>query len=76
MNSGFTPVIFVGIVLMLASAGFVAYRIINGFKKFGERVETALQNLAMTISQIVDFQRYFSENINKKDEILSIVEFI
>lgn len=76
VNSGFTPVIFVGIVLMLASAGFVAYRIINGFKKFGERVETALQNLAMTISQIVDFQRYFSENINKKDEILSIVEFI
>lgn len=76
VNSGFTPVIFVGIVLMLASAGFVTYRIINGFKKFGERVETALQNLAMTISQIVDFQRYFSENINKKDEILSIVEFI
>lgn len=76
VNSGFTPVIFVGIVLMLASAGFVAYRIINGFKKFGERVETALQNLTMTISQIVDFQRYFSENINKKDEILSIVEFI
>lgn len=76
VNSGFTPVIFVGIVLMFASAGFVAYRIINGFKKFGERVETALQNLAMTISQIVDFQRYFSENINKKDEILSIVEFI
>lgn len=76
VNSEFTPVIFVGIVLMLASAGFVAYRIINGFKKFGERVETALQNLAMTISQIVDFQRYFSENINKKDEILSIVEFI
>lgn len=76
VNSGFTPVIFVGIVLMLASAGFVAYRIINGFKKFGERVETALQNLAMTISQIVDFQRYFSENINKKDEILNIVEFI
>ena len=76
VNFGFTPVIFVGIVLMLASAGFVAYRIINGFKKFGERVETALQNLAMTISQIVDFQRYFSENINKKDEILSIVEFI
>lgn len=76
VNSGFTPVIFVGIVLMLASAGFVAYRIINGFKKFRERVEMALQNLAMTISQIVDFQRYFSENINKKDEILSIVEFI
>lgn len=76
VNSGFTPVIFVGIVLMLASAGFVAYRIINGFKKFEERVESALQNLAMTISQIVDFQRYFSENINKKDEILSIVEFI
>lgn len=76
VNSGFTPVIFVGIVLMLASAGFVAYRIMNGIKKFGERVEAAVQNLAMTISQIVDFQRYFSENLSKKDEILSIVEFI
>ena len=30
----------------------------------------------MTISQIVDFQRYFSENINKKDiEVLSDFEY-
>ena len=74
--NGFTPVFIVGLVLMLLSAGFLAIRVINGKKKFEQRVNAAVQNLAMTISQIVEFQRYFSENISKKDEILSTIEFI
>lgn len=76
VKSGFTPALIVGIVLMIASAGFVAFRIINGLKKFAERVQINIQNLQMTIAQIVEFQRYFTENINKTDDILSKLEYI
>ena len=76
IKSGFTPALIIGIVLMLASAGFVAYRIMNGIRSFAERVETNLRNLQMTIVQIVEFQRFFTENINKADDILSKLEYI
>ena len=76
VNSGFTPALIVGLLLMLASAGFVAFRIINGFKTFGARIDSSVQNLQMTIAQIVEFQRYFTENINKASDILSKIEFI
>lgn len=76
VKNGFTPALIVGIVLMLASAGFVAFRIISGLKKFAERVQTNIQNLQMTIAQIVEFQRFFTENINKTDDILSKLEYI
>lgn len=75
-KSGFTPAFIVGIVLMLASAGFVVFRIMSGLKTFAERVETNVRNLQMTIAQIVEFQRFFTENINKTDDILSKLEFI
>ena len=76
VKNGFTPALIVGIVLMLASAGFIAFRIISGLKKFAERVETNIRNLQMTIAQIVEFQRFFTENINKTDDILSKLEYI
>ena len=76
VKHGFTPALIVGIVLMLASAGFVAFRIMSGLKAFAARVETNVRNLQMTIAQIVEFQRFFTANINKTDDILSKLEYI
>lgn len=76
VKHGFTPALIVGIVLMLASAGFVAFRIMSGVKAFAARVETNVRNLQMTIAQIVEFQRFFTANINKTDDILSKLEYI
>ena len=76
VESGFNFVLIVGIVLMLASAGALAYRIIDGKKKFKVRVETAVYNLEGTIAQIVEFQRFFTENIRKKDDVISKLNFI
>lgn len=73
---GFNAALIIGIVLVLGSAGFLAYRIMSGFKKFGERVNAAVQNLNMTMAQIVEFQRYFSENLSKKEKVISEVEYI
>lgn len=76
VNSGFTAAFIVGLVLMLASAVFLVFRIMNGFKNFSKRIDANVQNLQMTIAQIVEFQRFFSENINKTDDILSKIEYI
>lgn len=76
VKNGFTPALIVGIVLMLAAAGFLVFRILSGLKAFAERVETNIRNLQMTIAQIVEFQRFFTENINKSDDILSKLEYI
>ena len=76
VKHGFTPALIVGIVLMLASAGFVVFRIMSGLKAFAARVETNVRNLQMTIAQIVEFQRFFTANINKTDDILSKLEYI
>lgn len=76
VNSGFTPVLLVGIGLMLASAGFIVFRVFDGLKKFKTRVSNSLQNLKMTMAQITDFNQYFNENIDKKDDILNLVDHI
>lgn len=76
INSGFTYVLLVGIVLMLASAGVIVIRIFSGLKKFKQRVDSAVYNLEATMAQIIEFQRYFSENIRKKDEVISRLSFI
>lgn len=76
ISSGFTPVLIVGIVLMLGAAGVLGFRISSGLKKFQARVDTAVYNLEATMAQIVEFQRYFSESIRKKDDVISKLSFI
>ena len=75
-SNGFNYAFIVGIVLMLAAAGFLVFRITSALKKYSQRVQANIQNLQMTVVQIIDFQRFFSEHINKTTEILSKIEYI
>ena len=50
--------------------------ILNGLKKFQKRVDQAVYYLEATMAQIVEFQRYFSENLRKKDDVISRLSFI
>lgn len=76
INSGFNYVVLVGAGLMLLSVLILVIRILSALKKFQERVNTAVFNLEGTMAQIVEFQRYFTENIRKKDDIVSKLNFI
>jgi hypothetical protein len=58
------------------AAGFLVYRILSAKGKYEARVMTALGNLSSCMAEIADFKQYFAENRVKKDELLSIVEFI
>ncbi len=76
INNGFTPALIVGIVLLLASVGILLWRVMDGKKKFEERVNNAIYNLESTMAQIVEFQRYFTENLYKKDEVIAKLSYI
>lgn len=76
VSGAFTIALIIGIVLMLGSAAVLVFRIISGKKKFTERVDVAVHNLEGTMAQIIEFQRYFSENIYKKDDIIARLSFI
>lgn len=76
VKSGFSPALIVGIILLLGSVAFLLWRISDGNRKFEDRVNTAVYNLEGTMAQIIEFQRYFTENIYKKDEIISKLSYI
>ncbi|MBR1592948.1 MAG: hypothetical protein IJ666_08050 [Ruminococcus sp.] len=73
---GFTGAIFAGLVLMAGAAAALFLRIVSGKKKFAERVQKAINALEGTMSQITEFQRYFSENVAKKENILSMLAYL
>lgn len=75
-NGSFTFALIIGIVLLIGSVAVLAFRIISGKKKFAERVDVAVHNLEGAMAQIIEFQRYFSENIYKKDDIIAKLNFI
>ena len=73
---GFTPALLIGIFLMLGAAGGLVLRYFSGKKKFQQRVDTAVSNLEGTMAQIIEFQRVFSENIRKKDDVIDILTYL
>lgn len=74
-NSDPNVVLFVGVGLMVISVAVLAIRILSALKKYKARVETAVYNLEGTVAQIIEFQRFFTENVRKKDDIVSELSF-
>lgn len=76
INEGFNVALIIGILLMLGSVGGLLLRSISGKKKFENRVNTAVYNLESTMAQVVEFQKYFTENLYKKDEVVAKLSYI
>lgn len=72
IKSKFTPALIIGFVLLFASVVILVWRYFSGKKKFQQRVDLAVYNLESTMTQIIEFQRYFTENIRKKDDMAEI----
>ena len=68
--------IIIGVILLLASLGVLAWNISKGKKNYEQRLQTAQQNLEGTMAQITEFKRYFEENIQKKDDVLAKLSYI
>lgn len=64
------------LVITALSLGFLVYRVLNAEKAYAKRLNEALENLRSCMSEIAEFRNYFESNQVKKDNLMSIVEFI
>lgn len=64
------------LVATALAAGFLVYRVLIAGKAFTERLNKALKNLNACMTEIADFRYYYEENRAKKDDLLSMVEFL
>lgn len=75
-SAGLAFVTLYALIATGLAAGFLIFNILGAKKRYAARVQSALDNLAACMAEITDFRRYYEENRAKKDELLSIAEFI
>ncbi|NMA18206.1 MAG: type VI secretion system contractile sheath protein TssC [Clostridiaceae bacterium] len=76
VSAGLAFVTPFSLIVTALAAGFLAYRVMQAIKAYPQRVQTAINNLHNCMGEITEFRRHFDEERTKKDELLSIVEFI
>lgn len=76
VRNGFNPALLIGLILMLGSGGFLAYRLMSAKNAFQVRLRTALEKLDGTLAEITEFRRCFDENMEKKNGVLAKLDFI
>ena len=64
------------LIVTALAAGFLIFRIARALKAYPKRVQAAIDDLNACMDEIAEFRRYFDEKCAKKDELLSIVEFL
>jgi hypothetical protein len=75
-SAGLAFVTLFALVATGLAAAFLAWRVLKAMKDYPARLRAALGDLGSCMAEIADFRRYYEENRRKKDELLSVVEFI
>lgn len=73
---GFAFLTNFSLIFTALAFGFIVYRVLSAGKEYTKRLNTSLENLNLCMSEIADFRHYYQENCVKKDDLLSIVEFL
>lgn len=64
------------LIFTAASLGVLAYRVIKAIKEYPKRVQAAQDALSETMNEIGAFRTYVEEQSRKRDDVLSIAEFL
>lgn len=76
VSAGLAFVTLFSLIATGLAIGFLVWRVLKAMKEYPARIQAAFDNLASCMAEITDFRRYYEENRAKKDELLSVVEFI
>ncbi len=76
VSAGLAFVTLYSLIVTALSAGFLVFRIFKARKAYPLRIQAAAENLNACMGEIAEFRRYFDEHREKKDELLSTVEFL
>ena len=75
-NDSFNIALIIGLLLCIGGAVGLVICIGKNKTSFEQRVQQAVYNLEITMAQIIEFQRYFTENIRKKDDVIARLMYI
>lgn len=64
------------LIFTAASLGVLAYRVIKAIREYPKRVQAAQDALSETMNEIGAFRTYVEEQSRKRDDVLSIAEFL
>lgn len=76
LSAGLAFVTPYSLIATALSAAFLAFRIIKANKEFPVRVEKAVTQLNACMTELVDFKQYYQEEKDKKDQLLSKIEYL
>ena len=76
ISAGLAFITLFSLIVTALSAAFLAFRILKALKEYPVRVKASLDALSACMSEISDVLLYYEENRAKKNELLSVVEFI
>lgn len=73
---GLVFVTFYSLIVAIACAGFLAFRVIKAQKEYPNRIQKGIENLTTCMDQITEIRRYFEENKTKRETLFSIVDYL
>lgn len=76
VSAGLAFVTLYSLIVTAVSAGFLVLRVLKAIKNYPFRVQLAVDNLNACMGEITEFKRYYDEKRTKKDEVISVAEFL
>lgn len=76
ISIGMAFVTLYALIFTAAALGVLAFRVIKAMQDYPKRVQAAQDALAETMNEIAAFRAYFEENSRKRDDVLSMAEFL
>ena len=64
------------LVATALSLGFLIFRVIKANKDYPARVNASLELLNQTMMELADYKQFYGESSDKKDVLLSKVEYL
>lgn len=64
------------LVATVLSAAFLTYRVLKAREGFPGRINAAVENLNKCMAELADFRLHHEKNFNKKNDLMSMVEFL
>lgn len=64
------------LIAAAVAAGFLGFRVWKAFQDYPQRIQAAVDHFNAVMSEIAEFRRSYEAERAKKDEVLSIAEFL
>lgn len=76
LSIGLAFVTIYSLIVTVVAAGFLAFNILKANKEYPARVKASLDVLNQSMMELADYRQFYEESSDKKDVLLSKIEYI